>query len=363
MGLKSKVAIYHDYNTYGAATFDEKELPDQVGDNDVIVKNLIASICGGDMESIWHGEGGPKHMIWDGSEFGHEMVSEVIAVGKNVKGVEVGDWLFPNMGYAFHDRRRMGGIGGFSEYLVLPDFRLEGNYAIPSVDLQPSAIMLDKSLGLENLCMFEPLNISGRQVLQLVAAQPGGKSAVIYGCGVIGLGAALILKHLHGYEKIVMVDFAQKRLDFAEEEYGLLTCNPSTQDLGETLIEHLGLTYGYGGKKCTADVWMDACGHNDAIDAFCKFARPGAVLGITGIHHEASGFDAVAVCFNSLTIKGGGTAAIDITFNQAADLVRSGVDVSKFISKKIKQEELNEAIHELKDKNVGIKFAIDYSLK
>ena len=89
MAITYKAALYFDDGDKGHIEIVDKILP-ECGDDDVIVKNLIAGICGADYLAYAHGDG-PSHMLYSGQEFGHEMVSEVIAVGKNVKGIEVGD--------------------------------------------------------------------------------------------------------------------------------------------------------------------------------------------------------------------------------------------------------------------------------
>ena len=55
----------------------------KAGENDIVVKNIYASICGTDVAVYQYGTG-TGHRITIGSEFGHEMVSKVVQVGKNV---------------------------------------------------------------------------------------------------------------------------------------------------------------------------------------------------------------------------------------------------------------------------------------
>lgn len=71
----------------------ELETP-EAGDNDIVVRNLYASICGTDVAVYLHGPN-TGHKVTVGGEFGHEMVSEVVQVGKNVKGISVGDRVYP----------------------------------------------------------------------------------------------------------------------------------------------------------------------------------------------------------------------------------------------------------------------------
>ena len=112
-------------STYKAGIFkgpgkvDVIDLPyPACGDDDVIVRNLMTGLCGSDISAFRHG--GDDHMIWQDHEFGHESVSEVVELGKNVKDLRLGDHVFPNQGKALRDMKRMATVGGFSEYIRIP---------------------------------------------------------------------------------------------------------------------------------------------------------------------------------------------------------------------------------------------------
>ena len=61
----------------------EASIP-KCGDNDVLLKNIYAGICGTDVAVFNYGPN-TGHRVNVGGEFGHEMVSEVVEVGKNKK--------------------------------------------------------------------------------------------------------------------------------------------------------------------------------------------------------------------------------------------------------------------------------------
>ena len=61
----------------------ETDIP-TVGDNDVLIKNIYSSICGTDVAVYNHGPNTGHKIDVDG-EFGHETVSKVVRIGKNVK--------------------------------------------------------------------------------------------------------------------------------------------------------------------------------------------------------------------------------------------------------------------------------------
>ncbi len=351
MGRKYKAAVYQGK---GRIDIVEKQLPDQVGADEVIVKNLIATICGADYASYTHGDG-DAHMLWSGYEFGHEMVCEVTAVGADVKGVEVGDWLFPNLGYAYQDHHRMATVGGFSEYLVFPKFSLEGSCQVGSRK-QPSAFKLDKSLGLKNLCLLEPFSVGCKAAASL---NPEGKAAVVIGAGTIGLSTAVMLKY-YGAGKVMVIDFSDFRLGKARE-YGILTCNPRKEDLDQALFGTFGETYAYGGKKCGAQIFVDCIGIQPAIDYFSKYAGYAATLAIVGTHDgKDPTISANSVCFNQQHIQGCGSQGLDKCVEDICSMIRGGTDLSPVITHTYPLDQICEAMNVLNDPESSQKVAIVY---
>lgn len=111
-----RVAIYNGKKNI---LLGEMEIP-KAGEHDIVVKNLYASICGTDVAVYSHGQG-TGHRITLGGEFGHEVVSEVVEVGAAVKDIQVGDRIYPYPRLAKGNPKRAGTMGGFSEYMLLPD--------------------------------------------------------------------------------------------------------------------------------------------------------------------------------------------------------------------------------------------------
>lgn len=101
-----KAGIYLGKEKIG---LQELSLP-EAGDNDVLVQNIYSSICGTDVAVFLHGPN-TGHKVNVGGEFGHETVSRVVKVGKNIKDFAVGERVYPYPLYAKDDTRRAGTIG------------------------------------------------------------------------------------------------------------------------------------------------------------------------------------------------------------------------------------------------------------
>ena len=85
-----KSAIY-----LGKENVEVREVPvPEIGDNDVLIQNIYSSICGTDVVVYRHGAN-TGHKVTVGGEFGHETVSRIVKIGKNITDFKVGDRVYP----------------------------------------------------------------------------------------------------------------------------------------------------------------------------------------------------------------------------------------------------------------------------
>ena len=322
-------------DTYKAAIFrtegavDVVELPyPRCGDDDVIVRNLITGVCGSDVSA--YRSGGDDHMIWKDHEFGHEAVSEVIEIGRNVTGLELGDHVFPNQGKALRDMKRMATVGGFSEFI-----------RIPQCEVGYSVLKIDNDIPLKSAVLFEPFVIGTRGARSL---NPGaGKTAIVFGAGIIGISAAIMLKW-YGCEKVMVVDLSDFRLENART-FGLVTCNPAAEDLKAKAIAEFGGQTSFFGERCGADLYLDAIGLKPAIDNFALLAGREASLAIVGVHHEPVALDLMKVCYSNWHIGGCGGVAIEDAAVDILAMMRSGRhDLSSLVTHEYSVDDIEAAL-------------------
>jgi threonine dehydrogenase-like Zn-dependent dehydrogenase len=285
-------------------------------------------------------------MIWKDSEFGHEMTSEVIEVGKNVKDVKIGDWVFPNMGQAKRDFMRVATPGGFSEYIQILQY--EDNY---------SAIKIDKSIPLLSSVLLEPFIVGAKGARN---TNPGpGKKGIVFGAGIIGMSSAIMLKWF-GCDKVMIVDISEFRLKNAEN-YGLITCNPSKEDLKAKAIAEFGPGMQFAGEACGADLYVDALTNKIGIDYFMQLATRSAVLAVVGTHHDPMMFDFLSVCYNNFCIKGSGSEIYEEVAPDVLAMMKSGkYDLSLLVSHQFKLDDIIEAFDTANRPNESQKVAIVY---
>ena len=175
----------------GPQHIEMKEIPlPSCGDNDIIVKNIYSGICGSDVTA--YKQDGASMRIYPGYEFGHEMVSRVVEVGKNVEDIQVGDRVYPYPMFAKDDTKRSATVGGFSEYVHIPNCKLNH-----------SVYKIDDSISDKVAALMEPFTVGARAAV-LSDPKPG-QNAIVFGAGVIGMAAAITLKHL-GCDKVMLVN-------------------------------------------------------------------------------------------------------------------------------------------------------------
>lgn len=319
-----KAAIYR-----GIGSVDVVDLPyPECGDDDVIVRNLMTGVCGSDVSAFRHG--GDANMIWKDHEFGHESVSEIVEIGRNVKDLELGDHVFPNQGKALRDMSRMATVGGFSEYI-----------RIPQCEVGYSVLKIDNDIPVKTAVLVEPFVIGTRAARSL---NPGPeKTAVVFGAGIIGMAAAIMLRW-YGCPKVMIVDISEARLEKAKS-FGLITCNPATEDLKAKAMAEFGSQKGFLGESCNANLYVDAVGLPVAMENFAMLAGREAHLSIVGVHHEPVAMNLLQVCYGNWHISGCGTLPIEDAIPDILEMMRSGkYDLSSLVTHQYQVEQITDAL-------------------
>jgi len=321
--------------TYKAAIFrgvghvDVVELPlPECGDDEAIVRNVLTGICGSDIFAFQ--KHGPESRIWIDEEFGHEAISEVVELGRNVTGLAVGDRVFVNQDKAMRDKRRVSATGGFSNYLRIP--QCEAGYSL---------LKIDNDLPLRTAVLFEPFVIGTRGVKVLNPQK--GDSAIVFGAGIIGLTSAIMLQW-YGCEKVMVVDFSEFRLENARK-FGFATCNPSTEDLKAKALAEFGVERGHFGERCKARLYVDAVGVKSVIESFSMLAPRNGELSIVGVHKEPVSMNLTLVSFSNWHIHGCGDGETEDLAPEILEMMRARRDeLSSLVTHEFNVDQINEAL-------------------
>lgn len=166
-----KAGIFYETGKIGV---EELEKP-IAGDDEAIIRVCCAGICGSDVYAYLdndrltcvtqkgdHGADG---------QFGHEVFGIVDSIGKNVKGINIGDPVFINPMTARRGGLTAGLSGGFSEYMRVEDpaygYNMEKWDATVSIDqaalLEPMSVATHGK-NIARIAADDKVDILGRQV-------------------------------------------------------------------------------------------------------------------------------------------------------------------------------------------------------
>ena len=242
------------------------------GPADVVVAMKAVGICGSDVLYVQIGGLPPRQ---GATPLGHEGAGEVIEVGADVTGVEVGDHVVINPMAASDGIIGNGGAQGeLSEFVVLKD-------ATPGVHFR----VIPTDLPWDVAALNEPMAVAHHGVNRSGAGT--GTKAVVFGAGPIGLGAALSLK-AKGAAHVVVVDVVPNRLEKALALGADAIINSTKEDVVARLIELHGDEPGFQGgpARPRTDVAIDAAGVPAVTTTALNALRRGGVLSIIAVHKQ-----------------------------------------------------------------------------
>ena len=335
-----KAAVY-----LGQENIEVREFPDPVcGDNDVIIKNIYSSICGTDVAVYTKGPN-TGHRVNVGGEFGHETVSRVVKVGKNVTEFKVGERVYPYPLYVKNDTRRAGTIGGFSEYILVPEARRDHSlYAVP------------EKISDRLACLIEPFTVGCRAARR---GQPKkGESAVVFGCGTIGLAAAVALKYF-GMEKVMICDVSDFRLKIAEN-LGFAVCNTEKETFAEAAADYFGTAHALTGIVPNIDCWIDAAGAENILDSFMKHGKIISRFVAVAVNNKPRQLDLLHMTYAQKSIIGSGGYFPEDVRDVMAIMASGAWNLETIITQEFPLDQISEAVRTASDPdrafNVTIKF-------
>lgn len=337
-----KAALYQ-----GKRNIELADLPyPECGENDIIVKNLYASICGTDVAVYNHGPN-TGHKVTVGGEFGHEVVSKVAQVGKNVKEISVGDRVYPYPLLAKGDTKRAGTIGGFSEYIL-----------IPNAEINKQVYLVPQTISSKTASLIEPFTVGTRGARR--SEPKKGENAVVFGAGTIGIAAAIALKYF-GCNKVMIVDISDFRLNIVRN-LGFEICNSAAENLQEKAITVFGEAVNIHGKTANVDIYIDAAGAEELIETYQTMGKIGSRLVVVAVRAGLRPINVLDMTYSQHAIIGsGGYFPEDV--HDVLDIMSSGKwDIESIITDVFPWEKLPQAIERAADVNNALNVVIDYDL-
>lgn len=315
-----------------------------VGENDVLIKNIYSSICGTDIAVFTQGEN-TGHKITVGGEFGHETVSSIVSVGCNVNDFQIGERVYPYPLFAKNDTKRAGTIGGFSEYILIPNAKLNHSlYRIPET-------ISDKTA-----CLIEPFTVGCRAARRSLSKN--NNNAVVFGCGTIGIAAAIALKYF-GVKKVLICDISDFRLQIAQE-LGFEICNMNTDDFIEKSFAYNGQAMSLNGHAPDIDIFIDAAGAENILDLFMEHGKIESCFVSVTVNKSIRNLDLLHLTYSQKSIIGsGGYMPCDV--EDVLEIMKCGKwNIERIITNEFMLDDIEQAIRTASNSdkafNVVIKF-------
>lgn len=251
--------------------------PTILAPRDAIVKITRTTICGSDL----HIYDGYIATMQKGDILGHEIVGEVVEVGKGVRKLHKGDrvvvasgiacgecWYCKNQEFSLCDNTNPNAwlqekVFNFSTAGIFGYSHMFGGYAgaqaeyvrVPFADV--GAFPVPEGMSDEQALACSDAFPTGYMGADFCDIKPGDIVAV-WGCGPVGQ-FAIKSATLLGAEHVIAIDRYPERLRLAAEQSGAITLNQCEVDVSEAL-KHL--TGGRGPDACIDAVGLESHGSN-----------------------------------------------------------------------------------------------------
>ena len=291
-----------------------------VGHNDVLIKVNRTAICGTDIH-IFKWDNWAQATIPVPMAVGHEFSGEIVDMGIEVRGYEIGDRVSAEghitCGYCRNCRagRRhlcmntvgvgVNRQGAFAEYLSVPAFNV---FKLPDAISDDMASILD------------PLGNATHTALSFDLV---GEDVLITGAGPIGIMAVAIARFA-GARHVVITDVNDYRLDLANKMGATRTINVSKGTIDETMKE-LGMVEGF-------DVGMEMSGNPQAFRDMLRTMHHGGKVAILGIPPGDMAIDWNDVIFKGLILKGVYGREMFETWYKMSSMLQSGLNMDPIIT-------------------------------
>ena len=292
----------------------------EIGHNDVLIKVHRTAICGTDIH-IFKWDDWAKATISVPLAVGHEFSGQIVEMGIEVRGFEVGDRVSAEghitCGVCRNCRagRRhlcmntvgvgVNRPGAFAEYLSVPAFNV---------------FKLPESISDDMASILDPLGNATHTALSFDLV---GEDVLITGAGPIGVMAVAIAKYA-GARHVVITDVNDYRLDLARKMGATRAVNVNKELLDTSMLE-LGMEEGF-------DVGMEMSGNPQAFRDMLRTMHHGAKVAILGIPPEETAIDWNQVIFKGLELKGIYGREMFETWYKMSSMLQSGLNIEPIIT-------------------------------
>ncbi|MDQ0201188.1 zinc-dependent alcohol dehydrogenase [Neobacillus ginsengisoli] len=305
-------------NNPGDLQLKELTSEDPLNDYEVKIKSSYGGICGSDI-SVYKGK--MAHANYPVTP-GHEIVGEIIKVGKEAK-FKAGDKVVvaPNS-FCGECEYCLKGMSNICEHKVSLGINVNGVFAQEFTISSKYVLRVPNELPDEKAVLIEPFAVIVHAFQKFSLTKE--TSIAIIGCGTEGMLAITLAHHLGA--QVTAIDINPTKLEKIRNSFkGIKTVLPS-----EMTEERF-------------DVVIEAAGTRDSVEHGIQHVKPGGTMVLIGLTPEAN-FPVMQMVRKELTIHGSIIYNFPTDFSKAVDyLLKDDFDVAPIISKVFHFNEFNKA--------------------
>jgi threonine 3-dehydrogenase len=312
------------------ASIREVAIPEP-GPGELLVRVHAASVCGTDIHIERWDPWAEQNFGTLPMTFGHEMAGVVVARGPGATRIQVGDMVAAEThivdwtcyqcrtGRAFVcQNMRILGVhvpGAFAEYVILPELNA----------------WVFEGYSFEIAALQEPL---GNAVFSAFVEEVAGQTAVVTGCGPIGLMSIAVLKKA-GARAVFATDINPERLEMATRMGADLALD-ARDDVATRLRAE---TDGNG-----VDIVLEMSGSSPALHQGLASVTNGGRVSLLGTHTMPATIDlSKEVIFKGLRIYGITGRQLWDTWYRTTALIEEGLDLSPIITHRMPLSDYEKA--------------------
>jgi S-(hydroxymethyl)glutathione dehydrogenase/alcohol dehydrogenase len=368
--MKIRAAVLEEFGS--ALVVQEVDLAEP-GPKEVLVRLVACGVCHTDMYTA----SGTDPSGYAPTVLGHEGAGVVESCGSDVTLLSEGDHVVtlfsPQCGECIHCRspltnlclaireqqnlgylpdgstrlsrdgepmRHFMGTSTFAQYTVMPEIALA---------------KIDPEAPLDRACLFACGLSTGLGAAIKTAAVRPGSTCVVFGAGMVGLGAVAGAR-LQGAERIICVDVSPERLELARGQGATDVLNAADVDAVATVLE---MTGGFG-----ADYTFEATGDVAVMRQAVEAARMGwGLCTVCGVAGKGETLDIVPrLLITGRRVAGssfGGLKGREDVPALVSRYLAGEIDVDPFISHRIALDDVNNGF-ELMEAKDGIRSVIEF---
>lgn len=267
----------------------EFTLPEQLGDEEVLIQVKAAGICGTDVH-IYHGT---RPNTEYPKVIGHEFAGKIVKVGAKVTDLHVGDHVAvdPVLSCGSCYACSIGRHNICSTVQCL-GVHVNGGFAEYSVQPQQNVYKFSKDLTWKELATAEPFSIAAEITWRAQITEDD--TVLIFGSGSIGLATMQVAKKLGA--RCLIVDILAPRLELAKKMGADRVINSTQEPVADIVYQE---THGTG-----PQVVIDAVGNPQILEQAVKLASPAGRVMVIGFTKNPSALCQFDITTKELEIRG-----------------------------------------------------------